>query len=501
MEEALAMDQPVSQPERPTSARKQLADELERRRKQVGLKQRELAARIGFVREYVTQAEGQGTIPSEHFIRRAGEVIGGTERLLELRDQAVDEQATKRVAERGRKTPAAPILLPRQSAQSVDALVRSDVRHGSVTVIGGDTLLVELGGRGFILNRRELFKSGLALSGAALANAPLQLASPGSADGEEARRGMEHVLAPALGDRDIDEWERTAHAYGYEVGSVAPDRLLPSLLADFSEAADLLSAPPPAAVKPRLTSVAGRLSALTAMTFVNLGQPQTARRWWRTARRIANQAADGKLAAFVRGRQAVLALYGGYTPTQVLALADEAVAVGVPCTGVTSGLAARTQALAIMGNAEAARETMETLAAMFDRLPDATKHERTSVSGWSEQKLRHVQSYVHTRLGETKKAAKAQQQALALYPATNYQGPTQVHLHRAACLIMDGHVTEGVHYATEVLAALPTEYRNDGLVQGSAHSALVAVPHSDRSLAPVAEYRELLSPTSAAHRV
>jgi tetratricopeptide (TPR) repeat protein len=322
----------------------------------------------------------------------------------------------------------------------------------------------------------------------------LQLVSSASADGEDARREVDHAVAPELGDRDLDEWERTAHAYGYEIVSVAPDRLLPGLLADFSEVAGLLKAQPTAAHRLRLTRVAGQLAALTAMTFVNMGQPQTARRWWRTARRATNSSADPELAALVRGRQAVLALYGGYTPEQVLALADEAIAINVPCTGVAGGLAARAQALAIMGKAEAARQTVTTLTAMFDRLPDAARSERASVYAWSEQRLRHVQSYVHTRLGETQKAAKAQERALALYPATNYQGRTQIHLHRAACLIMDGHVSEGVRYATDVLAALPAEYRKDGLIQGCAHAALAAVPHSDRSLASVSEYRELLAP-------
>jgi len=179
----------------------------------------------------------------------------------------------------------------------------------------------------------------------------------------------------------------------------------------------------------------------------------------------------------------------------VLTLADEAVAVGSPCTGVVSGLAARAQALAMVRNAEGALEALAALVAMFDRLPEATRTERAPQFGWSEQKLRHTENYVHTHLGTTKKAAKAQQQALALYPPSNYRGPAQVHLHRAACLIMDGHVSEGVRYATAVVAALPAEHQSDGLVQGSARAALAVVPSEDRALAPVAEYRDLLAST------
>jgi len=96
------VDQPVSQSEQAASARKRLGDELKRRRKQARLKQRELGGLIGYAREYVTMAEGQGAIPSEKFFQRAGEVVGGTGRLLQLRDQAVAE----REAERQRRTPA-----------------------------------------------------------------------------------------------------------------------------------------------------------------------------------------------------------------------------------------------------------------------------------------------------------------------------------------------------------------------------------------------------------
>src|SRR6266516_1998078 len=494
-EGALALDQPVSQDEEPGAARKRIGEELKRRRTEAGLLQRELAGRIGYTRECVTMAEGMGELPSETFFRLAGEVVGGAELMLLLRDQAVAE----RKAKRGRKTPEPTNSFPEKPPQLADALVREGVLRGSVTITGGHAILVELGGRVVMLNRRDLLKNGLTLAGVGLADAPLQfVSSPSVSDGEGARRAVEHVLAPRVGALDVNEWERTAHAYGYEVGTVAPYRLLPNLLAEFGELSDLLDKQPADSAPQRLTGVAGQLAALTAMTFVSLGQPQTARRWWRTARRAADRAGDGPLVAFVRGRQAVMALYGGYSPAQVLTLADEAVAVGSPCTGVVSGLAARAQALAIVGNAEGALEALAELVAMFDHLPEATRTECASQFGWSEQKLRHTESYVHTHLGVTRKAAKAQQQALALYPPANYRGPAQVHLHRAACLIMDGHVSEGVRYATAVVAALPAEYQSDGLVQGSARAALAVVPSEDRALAPVAEYRDLLASTGKA---
>ncbi len=131
-------------------------------------------------------------------------------------------------------------------------------------------------------------------------------------------------------------------------------------------------------------------------------------------------------------------------------MAEEAVAAsrGIPCVGALSGLAAEAQASSLMGDAKRARATLGTLSDVFERLSDDVAHARSSEYGWSEQKLRHVESYVFTRLGETRLAVRAQDQADELYPATNRPGRAQVRLHRAECLIVDGDIGEGARYAS-----------------------------------------------------
>src|SRR4051812_42682608 len=126
---------------------------------------------------------------------------------------------------------------------------------------------------------------------------------------ELVRRGFDSALGAESSRPDVEDWERTADAYGREVLTVAPAQLLPNLVADSHELHSLLSSPLPAALQRDLTRVAGQLAALIAISQVGLGELQAARRWWRTARRAADHARDPALQAFVRGRQAVMALY------------------------------------------------------------------------------------------------------------------------------------------------------------------------------------------------
>jgi hypothetical protein len=311
---------------------------------------------------------------------------------------------------------------------------------------------------------------------------------------ELVRRGFDWVLGAEPSSLDVEDWERTAHAYGRESVALSPAQLLPNLVAEFDELRALLSGPLPAVAERDLTRVAGQLAALIAINQVGLGEHQAARRWWRTARRAADRARDPALQAFVRGRQAVMALYAGHRPAEILLMAEDAVAAsrGIPCAGAVSGLAAEAQASSLMADAKRARATLGTLSGVFERLPDDVAHERSSEYGWSEQRLRHVESYVFTRLGESKLAQRAQDQADKLYPATNRAGRTQVRLHRAECLIIDGDVTEGARYAASVLEEQPQDQRTEWVME-LARTALAAIPAKARSVPEVREYRALLA--------
>lgn len=314
--------------------------------------------------------------------------------------------------------------------------------------------------------------------------------------GEHTRQGLEHLLPGDVGERDLDEWERTVDVYGVEIGAEAPTVMLQHLLTDIAEVHTLLAGRTPLPAQRRLLRVAAQLSVLTAVTIIATGAPQAGRRWWRTARRLAEQVGDVELEAFVAGQQAILALYCGYNHQQVIELADTAISPSgrdLICAGAAAATAARAQALSALGRPDEAGQALDRLRFLLDHLPDQVTAPTATWFAYPEYKLRHVESYVNTRLGRTRQAAAAQDAAVAVYPASKYRGLSQVQLHRAACMIMDGYVEEGITHATTILQGLPTDLRHDALVSNLAHAALTAVPAPARTLAPVADYRHLLT--------
>jgi transcriptional regulator with XRE-family HTH domain len=291
------------------------------------------------------------------------------------------------------------------------------------------------------------------------------------------------VLGPEAAARgSTDDWERIARAWSYEIAT-APDRqaLLPGLAADLRR----LSAHggPQRAV--------ALLSSYVASIAVSGGDYDLARRWWRRGRSAATAAGDSHLVAYVGGRQAVQGLYGAYTPASVVTLADEALAATTaPCAGRVAALAARAQALAMLGREREAREGLATLERTFERLPRDVTREKISSLGWGEERLRHTESYCAMFVGGGEQAS---EQALALYDGVLWRDPAQVNLHRATSMIASGDAREGARHATAVLAPLSDAQRSDRFVRKLAVGALATVPAKARSEPAVAELREVLA--------
>jgi tetratricopeptide (TPR) repeat protein len=334
------------------------------------------------------------------------------------------------------------------------------------------------------VNRRALLKL---LGGAALA-------APFAGHLEHLRRGLDAALGAPMSAVDVGEWEHTAFRYASEINHLPYAQVLPELMADLAEVQARLVRIPDA-LRPRMAHVCGQLSALMAIVLFGNGDPEGARRYWRTAVRAADQSGDPALQSLVRGRRAVYALYEEQSAPTALLLAEEAVGAGKggPCAGVASGQAIRAQALALLGRHDEARRALGDLDAVFARLPDSTVTDCVSEWGWSEQRLRHVQSWVHSHAGRLDEAAAAQDAALALYPASSSMGRAQVQLHRSMCVIAAGDPSEGARHAIRTLQALPQHFRNDVLVRRTGVLALGVVPERARTLPAVAEARELLA--------
>jgi transcriptional regulator with XRE-family HTH domain len=334
------------------------------------------------------------------------------------------------------------------------------------------------------VNRRALLKL---LGGTALA-------APFAGHLEHLRRGLDAALGAPTDAADIEEWESTAFRYAREVGYLPPAQVFPALMADLAEVQTRLVRVPDA-LRPRMAHVCGQLSALMAIALFDNGDPEGARRYWRTAVRAADQSRDPALQSLVRGRRAAYTLYEEQPGPSALELAEEAVGAGKggPCAGVASGHAIRAQALALLGRHDEARSALGALDEVFARLPESTVADCWSQWGWSEQRLYHTQSWVHSYAGRVGEAAAAQDAALALYPASSSVGPAQVRLHRAMCVIAAGDPGEGARHAIHTLQALPRDFRDNALVRRTAALSLGMVPERARTLPAVVEARELLA--------
>jgi transcriptional regulator with XRE-family HTH domain len=334
------------------------------------------------------------------------------------------------------------------------------------------------------VNRRALLK----LLGGAV------MAAPFAGHLEHLRRGLDAALGAPTSAADIEEWEYTASRYARDVGYLPYVQVLPALTADLAEVQTRLVRAPNS-LRPRMAHVCGQLSALMAIALFDNGDSEGARRYWRTAVRGADESGDATLRSHVRAKRAVYALYEPPSPLPALTLSEEAIAVGKggPRAGVASGHAMRAQALALLGRHGEARRALGDLDEAFAHLPESTVADCVSEWGWSEQRLRHVQSWVHSHAGRLDEAAAAQDAALALYPASAYRGPAQVQLHRAMCLVAAGDPSEGARHTVHTLQALPPHCRDNAVIRRTAVLVLGAVPERARALPAVAEARELLA--------
>lgn len=331
-----------------------------------------------------------------------------------------------------------------------------------------------------------------------------EIDAPGGTVDDVRRRTLLGLLGPiALGAplmlrsepaaHDADDWEQTVNDYAREVGKLPSAQLLPGLVTDFTEIHMRISGAS-GLIRTRLIHSASQLAALTAIALVNAGEQHAAQRWWRTAARAASETSDPTLTSLVRGRYAVFSL-GTASDERVLGLADTAIELGrcKPCVGVISGLAARAQAFAQLGRHVEAATTLHSLTDTYARLPATAINDSAGQWNWSEQRLRHVESHVHTFAGRMNEAYDAQDAALAAYPVTHFQGRTQIELHRTTALIRAGDVDGGTHHLTTVLGRLEPWQRRDGIVHRSAMRTLDVVPSHLRELPKFREARDLVA--------
>ncbi|MEV6695290.1 XRE family transcriptional regulator [Micromonospora sp. NPDC051196] len=299
---------------------------------------------------------------------------------------------------------------------------------------------------------------------------------------------LRHGLTAAI-DVDHDEWPDIVAAYGRCYYQQPHDQVMTQLGRDLAVLQHQIAVDQ-GERRPLLLKAAGQLSVIIALGLVASGQAIAARRWWHTARRVADESADPDAQIMVRAWDVVNGSYDGRPAVQVVAVSDEVLPLldGRASAATCGLLAGRAQALSLAGRHAEAVATVQQLARMAEQLPATVVNDVESLWGWPEHRLRHTESWVYTHAANYRRAGEAQDRALALYPASQIRLRTQVELHRAAALIRTGHVPDGLRLAADLLDRLPTSQHNE-LVRSVARQVVVAVPDSERKQSP---YRELL---------
>lgn len=301
---------------------------------------------------------------------------------------------------------------------------------------------------------------------------------------EALRHGLDH-----LADAGPDEWDAIGADYATAFYSTPTVELVDQLGTDLTLLEHTLAARPDAS----LHRVGAQLAVVTAMALASMRQVPLARRWWRTARRHADQSRDLDTRIWVRDWEVVNGTYERRPLGQILALADETIALAGEhiCCGTAGVWSGRAQALSLAGRKTAAVAAVRATAEATERMPAAVVADADSMLGWPEVRLRHTESYVYTYLGMVTEALAAQDRALELYPAELARERAQLQMHRARCLVQQGDIGDGLRYAASVLDELPTDKHN-ALLYEVGHQVMQVVPHAEQQRAEYDDLQERL---------
>ncbi|MDP9799328.1 tetratricopeptide (TPR) repeat protein [Catenuloplanes nepalensis] len=337
---------------------------------------------------------------------------------------------------------------------------------------GGELLALFHGGKEADVRRRTLLGT---LTGLAVTTTVSPLVTM-----EALRQGIGQAV-----DADHDDWQLIAQDYATDFYLVGFGELLQRIQTDLVILLQLMAAQP---ADRQLARAAGQMSCILAMILTARGERATARRWWATARVAADKSGDLDTKLLVGAYDAINALYDGRSATRALRTANETLALAGErsCAGTAGALACRAQALAMVGDADGAVEAAQAVERITATMPSEVASATGSVWGWPEHRMWHTQSWVYSRTGRLQEAARAQDHAVALYPASQARLRAQVEMHRASCIIQAGQVTDGLRHAADALDRLPADRHNE-LLHEMVRMVVATVPTDHRDLIEVEE--------------
>lgn len=309
---------------------------------------------------------------------------------------------------------------------------------------------------------------------------------------ESIRQALTRALPGGLKGHLVQDWEEIAFEHGHAFLTTTPKDLLPDLAADLVALLNTVQSATGGALRGDLCAPVGKLAALMAMTVSALGQRRDARDWWKTARRAADASEDRDLRVWVRGYEAMNALYSARPLSMVLRLSEDAIRIGGDRAGAAAleAMAARAQALSMMdGRTGEAVTAMRDLADRWEQLPASTPDDRLATRAWPETALHHTAAYTYTHTGDMALAEQARASALARYPASMRRQRAQIELLRATGMVRAGDVASGVEHAGRTVEGLAVAQRT-ATIQRGARMVLDAVPDADLARPAVRDYRD-----------
>ncbi|MBA9002247.1 XRE family transcriptional regulator [Thermomonospora cellulosilytica] len=270
---------------------------------------------------------------------------------------------------------------------------------------------------------------------------------------------LEEVLAgvdaATGGPVDLDAWNATVRDYAFQINRTPIGAYLDDLIADVISVGRLLERQPSEPLRTGLLQVSAGLSAMLAIELGDVGNRRGARMTWSTARRAADASGDRGLMVWVRARQAEEGLWSGASPVGIRELLAEAIEIadGTPCSGLPRAHAIRACLAAEAGNVAVARQEMNTLTTVFERLPESVTTD-PGTFGWGASRLRWNEAYVYTLTGDDR-GPEAADEAIALYPPGTLGPVANLRMIQAMGLVRQREIDAGLEASVGVLHQLP----------------------------------------------
>ncbi|MFF2651454.1 helix-turn-helix domain-containing protein [Streptomyces sp. NPDC058045] len=311
--------------------------------------------------------------------------------------------------------------------------------------------------------------------------------------------GLDEMLATGpLADSSLDEIEWTVDRHGRATRYRPEGTHFPELIGDFQDLRVLLTRRHPAPARRHLLIAAARMSGLTALTLLKLGD-ERANSWWRTARKAAAAADDRATLSWVYAQEAYQSYYGGdlYSALELAARAQQ-LAGGLPCVGPALAAPLEARAHARLGDADRVAAALDAAEVALARLP--ADEQIGSAFGYSESQLRFHSGNALVHLGDLGRARVELERAAELYPVAERMDRALVSLDQAMCAAAAGDPAGAADQAARTLLGLRPEHRT-ALIVYRAREVVDSVPPGARGVHEVRALREIIAlPSGDAER-